>query len=176
MFRNSVLFRNRTVTVTLAVIVSVFFVVAVVEGASTISTNISTDGNLSVTGDSSLGDTVVDGVATTTGLVVNGGTRITGHYSSGLSNLDVPSLASSTCTTQVMTVTGAETGDTVYVAAPATINAGLVWSAYVVDDDEVAVSICNVGGSDPANPAAGIWRADVWKHSNSLPAAPIPVP
>ncbi len=96
-----------------------------------------------------------------------GGTPVTNHISVASSSVDFVSIATSTCTEQTETssgLTGAATGDIV-IATPATgIESGLTWNSWVPAANQVTIRICNVGGTDPLNPAARAWRITVIKY------------
>lgn len=100
-------------------------------------------------------------------LAIGGGSAITQHLSA-TGSITFGVIASSSCATQTMTVTGASAGDGVY-AAPTPVASGIetvsaAWSSYVSSTNLVAVKACNPAVANTASVAAQVWRADVWKH------------
>lgn len=108
------------------------------------------------------------GTASSTNLVVNGGTSIKGHLSTTAS-LDFASVSAQSCSTLTMTVTGAATTDNVVLGGTGlntlqgTTGIATV-QGYVSAADTVTVKACNVTGSGSSDPASVTIRADVWKH------------
>lgn len=102
------------------------------------------------------------GAVTAASLTVNSGTAVTGHVSAAAA-LDFPNLLVGTCSQLTITVTGAATGDTVNLGAPAAIESGLIWSGFVSASNTVTIRVCNSSGLS-TNPASASWRADVWQH------------
>ncbi len=94
------------------------------------------------------------------------GNPISGHLSA-TSSIDFAAVTAGQCATSTITVTGAVAGDSAYLGViPASImgESGLVPYAYVSGDDTVTVMVCQIGTNDSGDPAAGVFRADVWKH------------
>jgi hypothetical protein len=100
-------------------------------------------------------------VSGVTSFSVNGGSALA-RYITATGTIDFASTASSTCATSTITVTGAQTGDTVQLGAPATVENGIVWSGYVSATNTVTVRECNVTTST-IDPASASWRASVLK-------------
>ncbi len=107
-------------------------------------------------------DANIDDVLTTAALGIGGGTLMIGHLSATAS-LNFPSIAANTTAELTITVTGAASGDNVYVAPTGAPEAGLVWSAYVSAANTVTVRMANVT-TGAIDPAARTYRADCWKH------------
>lgn len=108
----------------------------------------------------------VVGTASTTNLVVGGGTSISRHISTTAS-LDFPSIGANSCQSLTITATGAADGDTVSLGVPnalASASSTLVFSGWVSAADTVTVRVCQVAGQATSDPAAATVRADVWKH------------
>lgn len=61
---------------------------------------------------------------------------------------------------QTMTVTGATTGSAVCLGAPAAIESGLTWSAFVSATNTITVRAHNNTGGN-VTPAVATWRATV---------------
>lgn len=98
-----------------------------------------------------------------TSFTIGSGATITGHLSAAVA-LNFGSIAAGTTAELTATVTGAAVGNVTAIATPnTTIEAGLIWSAYVSAADTVTVRLANVtsGAIDPANKG---WRIDVWNH------------
>ncbi len=105
-------------------------------------------------------------VDTAGAVTIGGGTAITKHLS-GTGTIDFSSIATQTCATGTVTVTGAASGDSA-VATPTPVGSGidtmnLTWSAWVSSTNTVTVRACN-GTSGSLDPASQTWRADVWQH------------
>jgi hypothetical protein len=79
---------------------------------------------------------------------------------SATATLTFPSMAQSTCNEQVITLTGAATGDEVMIGAPANIDQGFLWSAYVSIADTVKVRLCKITNGT-VTPVVGVWRATI---------------
>lgn len=62
-------------------------------------------------------------------------------------------------TTTVPALTGLRAGQFVHVTPPSTIDAGLIWGAFVASDNSLTIRLVNVTGS-PINPASGTWAFD----------------
>jgi hypothetical protein len=111
----------------------------------------------------SVGSTSQFQVSSTGAVIIGAGTSITKHLSA-TGTVDFASMALSACDTKTVTVTGAAAGDTVYVGAPAALEAGLVWSALVTSANIVTIRACNIAGTNPLDSASATWRVDVWQH------------
>ena len=114
--------------------------------------NVIFPGNASSTGTFSIGAT---------------GKPISGHLSA-TSSITFGVIASSTCQTATVTVTGANAGDTT-VATPTPVSNGIdtastTWNGWVSSSGTVTVRACNPTGSNTVSIAAQTWRADVWQH------------
>lgn len=108
----------------------------------------------------------VVGTASSTNLVIGGGTSISRHLSATVS-LDFPVIAGSSCQSLTITVTGAADGDTVAIGVPNALAAAsttLSFSGFVSSADTVTVRGCQVATTGTSDPAAATVRADVWKH------------
>jgi hypothetical protein len=81
---------------------------------------------------------------------------------SASATLDFPSIAPATGAELTVTVTGAATGDTVYVAAPASIEARLVWNAHVSAANTVKIRVTNITAS-AIDQASASWKVRVVK-------------
>lgn len=77
-------------------------------------------------------------------------------------SLNFPSIAAGATAELTITVTGAAVGDAVALAPPATVEAGVVWSARVSAANTVTVRMANVT-SGAIDPAAATWGATVLK-------------
>ncbi len=100
-----------------------------------------------------------------TNLIIGGGIPLTGHFSAtGTVGNSGAIIASSSCITDTIAVSGAAVGDSV-TASPmdAAIEADLIWSAYVSALNTVTVRLCNPTNVDITS-ADRTWRVDVWKH------------
>lgn len=108
-----------------------------------------------------------------TNLTTLNGDRTESSTSSGISHLffgleetqgiDFGSLPGSGLLQQAVVVLGAETGDAVFLGAPATLEANVMFVGFVSAADEVTVRITKVGGDGLLNPASGDWRIVVLK-------------
>ncbi|GAA0403043.1 hypothetical protein GCM10009530_63780 [Microbispora corallina] len=80
----------------------------------------------------------------------------------GSAALDFPSIAAGAVATLSITVTGAAVGDRVAVAAPSTVNAGLMWCAHVSAADTVTIRLLNTTGG-AIDPASATWKVSVFQ-------------
>ncbi|HEY1178157.1 MAG TPA: glycosyl hydrolase family 28-related protein [Phytomonospora sp.] len=78
----------------------------------------------------------------------------------GTATLDFPSIAAGATAELTVTVTGAATGDTVSLAPPSTIAAGLMWSGYVSAANTVTVRLFNSTAS-AVDPVSAGWKVNV---------------
>lgn len=101
----------------------------------------------------------VDNAGATT--IGAGSNAITKVYSS-TATLDFGSIGSNSTAELTMTVTGASTGDSVFLGAPSTIESGLIFTAYVSATNTVTVRVHNTSGGS-IDPASATWRATVIK-------------
>jgi hypothetical protein len=76
--------------------------------------------------------------------------------------LDFPSIAADDEDELTITVTGAAVGDSVSLAPPSAIEAGLVWCGYVSAVDTVTVRVRNTTAG-AIDPASATWGATVLK-------------
>lgn len=79
---------------------------------------------------------------------------------SGTATLDFPSISANTISTLTVTVTGAVVGDSVSLAPPSGINAGLMWSGFVSAANTVTIRLLNTTGS-AIDPASATWKVNV---------------
>jgi hypothetical protein len=102
--------------------------------------------------------------ATTAGVAVGAGDRITKHLSKTAS-LDYAAWAGGDCQEKTISVPGAASGDTVAIGVPDTLAStpDVVWSAWARTDN-VVVRGCKVTPGASSDPAPALVRADVWKH------------
>ncbi len=77
-------------------------------------------------------------------------------------SLDFASMATLTTNEQTITVTGAAVGDTVALAPPATVNAGLIWCGRVSAANTVTIRMYNSTNAT-VDPAAATWGVTVFK-------------
>ena len=92
-----------------------------------------------------------------------------GHNASGttknqLSNtasLNFPSVAAGATAELTISVVGAQIGDVVFASPETTLEADLLWSAYVSATDVVTVRVGNLNLLAPINPTARTWRVVV---------------
>jgi hypothetical protein len=101
-------------------------------------------------------------------LIIGGGTVIRKHLSvkrTGVAAADYSAnpIAANTTATFTITVEGAVVGDMVFVAPSGDVGAGLVWTGYVSDVDEVTVVVGNTTAGGVA-PTTSDWRASVWQY------------
>lgn len=80
----------------------------------------------------------------------------------GSATLNFPNISSNDTEELTMTVTGAQVGDRVVLAAPSTLESHLVFSGLVTAADTVTVRLhnCNHGA---VNPASATWGATVFR-------------
>ncbi len=71
--------------------------------------------------------------------------------------LDFPSISVNSCEDLTVTVTGAKTGDAVYLGPPSNLETGLIAVGFVSSSDTVTVRVCNTSGG-ANNPASNDWR------------------
>lgn len=76
--------------------------------------------------------------------------------------LDFPSIAAGATANLTITVSGAAVGDSVHLGPPATLEAGLVATAYVSAASTVTVRLANVT-TGAIDPASATWRATVMR-------------
>jgi hypothetical protein len=94
-----------------------------------------------------------------TGLSIGSGSTITKVLSSTAA-LDFGSIAANGIGELTVTVTGALTADTVIMAAPAALESGFTFSAFVSAANTITVRMHNnTGGA--VDPASATWRATV---------------
>lgn len=74
--------------------------------------------------------------------------------------LDFPSISANSSQELTITVTGAAVGDVVQLAAPAAINANLLWAGYVSSANTVTVRLSNIDGGS-INPISATWGCAV---------------
>ena len=85
-----------------------------------------------------------------------------GNILTNTASLNFGSIASNGTAELTITVTGAATGDAVYLGAPSTIESGIVFAGYVSASNTVTVRLHNTTGG-AVDPAAATWRAVVIK-------------
>jgi hypothetical protein len=80
----------------------------------------------------------------------------------GTRTIDIGSIAAGVVSTFTITVTGAKVdmNQTVEIAAPSGLDAGLVWCGNVTADDTVTVRVHNTTGG-AIDPASATWGARV---------------
>lgn len=78
----------------------------------------------------------------------------------GQATVDIGPINAGSVATFTISVPGAAVGDPVYVAAPDTLPAGLIWSAHVTAADTVTVRVYNPTAS-AVDPPSGTWVARV---------------
>ncbi|SDJ15030.1 hypothetical protein SAMN05216352_12633, partial [Alteribacillus bidgolensis] len=144
-------------------------------------------GDLTVNGNTTLGDAATDTVNTSGDLTVGGNETVTGNetvqgdltvngnttlgtggtpivtHLSATESIIFPDIPANSTEDQPITVTGAAPGDNVYVSPAADPGAGLVWSAFVSAANTVTIRLANVTTA-VITPNVTDWRADVWKH------------
>lgn len=81
---------------------------------------------------------------------------------SAIATLDFPSVAAGGSQELGIVVSGAAVGDVVQVGPPATIEAGLVWGAYVSAANTVKVRVSNLTAA-AIDPASASWKVTVGK-------------
>ena len=143
--------QNKTVYA-LSIIASVFFVVTLVSAATTISTNIVTEGTLAVTGASTLSSTLdVTGLSTLTSLKVgSSGTTLTQVLSGTCSLVSNTSIAATSTGTGTCVTTGSVAGDVVIVSlATTTTKLAAQYSVIgtVAGTDSTTVRLLNLTGT-----------------------------
>lgn len=79
---------------------------------------------------------------------------------SGSTSLDFGSINAGATSELTITVTGAAVGDTVQLAPPATLEAGLIATGFVSAANTVTVRLANITGS-PIDPGSATWSAVV---------------
>jgi hypothetical protein len=79
---------------------------------------------------------------------------------SGTATLAFPSMAQNVCNEQTITLAGAATGDEVMAGAPADIDQGFLWSAYVNTANRVTIRLCKITAGT-VMPVAHVWRATI---------------
>jgi hypothetical protein len=79
---------------------------------------------------------------------------------SAAATLDFGSIGASSCAELPVPLAGARVGDEVMVGAPADVESGFVWSAYVGLNNTVTVRLCKVTAGT-TDPAVRVWRATI---------------
>jgi hypothetical protein len=69
-------------------------------------------------------------------------------------------MAQNVCNEQTIALTGAATGDEVMAGAPADIDQGFLWSAYVSAANRVTIRLCKISAGT-VTPVAHVWRATI---------------
>lgn len=162
---HSILSRSNNWAVVALVVMFVFAFVSVVQAATTISTNISTGGTLSVTGAATLSSTLaVTGASTLTGGVAVGATANTvTDMSVGYCTIPATTIAASStgyadCTTSVTI----SSSDRVLVMATGSLPANFVINAAsTTSSTNISVRIVNTG-LGVANTATGVNSFNFW--------------
>ena len=77
--------------------------------------------------------------------------------------LDFANILAAAIGTTTVTLRGAEPGNVVLLGPPSTIEAGLVWSAYVSANDTITIRLYN-GTGLAIDPASATWRVSVLKY------------
>jgi len=156
----------------LSIIVSVFLVVSLVSAATTISTNISTAGTLTVSGLSTLGSAKIGSSGSTLSQVVKGSCVLTNYGVSG-SSIDASHAASTTVLYQCAAdaagtaITGLVSGDTTFVQF-ATSTTGIVngWSIVAssasTTDGYINVLVSNFTGTARVPSASGVGSSTTY--------------
>ena len=85
-----------------------------------------------------------------------------GNKHSAVATLDFPSIAAHAGAELTIPVTGAAIGDVCCASPSTTLEAGLVWSAWVSATDVARIRVGNLTAG-AINPASRSWRVDVWK-------------
>lgn len=113
--------------------------------------------NLNVIGTSSINNSV-----STNGVAVGGGTLVK-KLLTATATLDFPSVSAASSQDLTITVTGAATGDSVFVGPPTAITSGIHYSAFVSSANTVTVRANNftAGAIDPAS---ATFRATVFSY------------
>lgn len=80
----------------------------------------------------------------------------------GTRTINIGNIVAGTVTTFTISVVGAKAdmNQTVEIAAPSAVEAGLLWCGHVSADDTVTVRVANPTGGD-INPASAEWAARV---------------
>jgi hypothetical protein len=78
----------------------------------------------------------------------------------GSATLDFGSIAPGTQADLTVTVTGAQTGDSVILGLPPAPTGGIVWNAFVSATDTVTLRASNISGS-PVDPVAAVYKVKV---------------
>jgi hypothetical protein len=124
---------------------NVFSVDQTVNGALTVSSNLSSGGSLTI----------------------GGGTRITQHLSATTS-ITVPALKVGACSETSLALSGVSDGDTVALGVPnALMQASGIpsYTAWVGAADLIKIRACNLDPNIPQKTGVtGVIRVDVWKH------------
>ena len=93
-----------------------------------------------------------------------GGAQLTGILL-GLSPLDFPNTAASSCADLTVTVTGAVAGDGVLLGVPPVAAlSGVIYTAHVSAPDTVTITACNITTAGALNPASGTFRPLVFRY------------
>lgn len=79
----------------------------------------------------------------------------------GSATLDFGPIAAGTQADLTLTVTGAQTGDTVALGLPPAPTAGIVWNAFVSATNTVTLRASNISGS-PVDPVAALYKVKVF--------------
>ena len=106
------------------------------------------------------------GTASSTNLVIGGGTSISKHVSATAS-LDFPVIAANSCQSLTVTASSAADGDTVSLGVPnalASASSTLAFTGWVSSANTVTVRACQVATQGTSDPAAATIRVDVWNH------------
>jgi fibronectin-binding autotransporter adhesin len=157
---NTFLTRGQGWVAVALVVACVFAGVGIVQAATTISTNISTGGTLSVTGAATLSSTLaVTGASTLTGgaTVGSSGTAIT-QVLFGTCTVTLGSITASTTAITTCTATGVTTSDKVFVTPYITNNGIFMVSASSTAADTIQIAVHNVGYTGAVNPDDNSWR------------------
>lgn len=102
----------------------------------------------------------VAGTADVTALLVNNGSQLA-RLVSGSATLNFGSIAAAGSETLTITVTGAQTGDSVALGLPSSPAAGIVFNAYVSATNTVTVRASNITGTS-VDPDSATYRATVF--------------
>jgi hypothetical protein len=170
--------------VTVGVATGVFLVVSLVQAVTTISTDITTEGALTVSGASALSSTLTVTGKTTLGSATSTSLTTTSLYfatasSTGLASVDSLKVASTgdtvseiqfgTCTVTIgsitasttamatCTATGVTTAFQVFVRPYITDNGIVMVSASSTANDTIQIAVHNIGYTGAVNPADNVW-------------------
>lgn len=112
-----------------------------------------------------INDVLLIGDPTDSGLSIRNSSPIQTHYSDTAS-LDYGVIGAGACETLSIAVAGAVAGMATYIGATNTFMTthDFVISAWVSSTSVVAVRVCNPTASPSPDPAAAVFRADVWNH------------